>query len=266
MDPDARKKLFFRIRVAVLLFILFVVVLYAIRDFRSRRARNEWDHTLAVAVVLIRDGDVDAASVEALRARAPALRDRLEAEMQRYRAGPAPFTFRVLGPIAGVSRAPEPQGDGPIDLGKQALALSSWLRDVDPKAGVNPDLFDSRIYVRIKPPTGDAREFVEGRSEENGRVGFVDVDLDAEMVDIALCVVAHELMHTLGATDRYDAAGRTLIPDGLGEPERVPLYPQRFFEVMARNRVVAPGHEQPPDTLDQLAVGRITAHEIGWQR
>ncbi len=266
MDPAARKELFFRIRVAVLSFVLFVVVLYAIRDVRSRRARNDWDHTLVVAVVLIDDGNVGPGAVDAFRARGPALRDRLESEMRRWRTGPPPFTFRVLGPLRGVPRAPEPQGDGPVDLAKQALAVGAWLRDVDPRAGVDPALFDSRIYVRVKRPGASGTAFVEGRSEENGRIGFVDVDLDASTADLALCVVAHELMHTLGATDRYDATGRTLIPDGLGEPDRSPLYPQRYFEVMARNRVLAPGNEEAPDTVEQIVVGRTTAREIGWIR
>ena len=61
------------------------------------------------------------------------------------------------------------------------------------------------------------------------------------MVDFALFVFAHELMHTLGATDKYDGAGAALIPSGLAEPDAVPRFPQRFVEVMARNRPVAAG-------------------------
>ena len=70
----------------------------------------------------------------------------------------------------------------------------------------------------------------------------------------------------VGASDRYDASGRTIVPDGLPEPDRRPLYPQPFADVMARNRVVAPGREQLPDSLDELAVGPVTAREIGWLR
>ena len=73
-------------------------------------------------------------------------------------------------------------------------------------------------------------------------------------------------MHTLGATDRYDAAGRTIVPDGLAEPTRVPLYPQRFAEVMGRNRPLSLGEEVVPASLDELALGDRTATEIGWLR
>jgi hypothetical protein len=86
------------------------------------------------------------------------------------------------------------------------------------------------------------------------------------MVDFTLFVVAHELFHTLGATDKYDASGRTLVPKGLAEPDRLPRYPQIFVEVMARNRPVSSDEEKVPESLDELAVGPTTAKEIGWTR
>jgi len=84
------------------------------------------------------------------------------------------------------------------------------------------------------------------------------------MVDFALTVVTHELFHTLGATDKYDANGRTLRPSGLVEPNRSPLFPQPLLDVMARNRPIADAAEVPPESLDELAVGPATAREIGW--
>ena len=55
-----------------------------------------------------------------------------------------------------------------------------------------------------------------------------------------------------------------LIPDGLVEPKRMPLFPQRYAEVMTRNLVLAPGVERPPDSIAELGVGLGTAGEIGW--
>ena len=45
------------------------------------------------------------------------------------------------------------------------------------------------------------------------------------MADFALFVAAHELFHTLGATDKYDASGAALVPSGLAEPDLNPLVP-----------------------------------------
>src|SRR5262249_14755410 len=144
--------------------------------------------------------------------------------------------------------------------------LSRYVKEIDSRAAYDPDAFDARIYVLVKPPHSEERAFVEGRSEQGGRLGVVEVELAPDMADLTLIVVAHELMHTLGATDKYDATGHTVIPDGLAEPDRSPQFPQDRAEVMARNRVLAPGQEQIPSSLDELGVGPVTAREIGWLR
>ncbi len=259
---------FFQVRVAILLSILFVVVLYAARDLRGRRERKDWNRTLDVAIVLLHvEGapPVDPSAVQDVVDRAPALAERLHAEAERWRPGmSAPFRFRVFGPVDVASGPPKTDASGAIDLASHAIELRRWLSDVDPRAGVEPEHWDSRIYVDARRPASTMRTVVEGQSQLDGRIGVVSVELDASMVDLMLFVVTHELMHTLGALDKYDAAGRTRIPDGLVEPTLSPLYPQRLAEIMARNRVVSPSREVVPTTLDELGVGRATAVEIGW--
>ena len=81
--------------------------------------------------------------------------------------------------------------------------------------------------------------------EQGGRIGIASCDLGDDMADFALFVAAHELFHTLSATDKYDASGHTLVPEGLAEPECAPRFPQRYAELMARNRPIdaeRPGH------------------------
>jgi hypothetical protein len=257
-------------RVSILLFILFLVVLYAIRDIRSRRARNDWDRTLDVAVVLVHvDGKerVDPDAFRLLGERAAVLEERLRAESERQRPGmPKPFRIRVMGPVDVTMPPPSPASNGALDLARQAFDLKRWLGDVDPTAGVEPAHWDARIYVSARRPATTTKSFVEGQSERDGRIGIVDVELDPSMVDLTLFVVAHELLHTLGADDKYDASGRTRIPEGLAEPDRTPLYPQRFAEVMARNRPLSESAEVIPESLDELGIGTATAKEIGWLR
>ena len=124
--------------------------------------------------------------------------------------------------------------------------------------------FDARLYLVVKPPSDQA--LVEGMSEHGGRVGIARAELDHDTVDLALFVAAHELFHTLGAEDHYGADGRVRLPDGLAEPELVPLFPQRRAELMARNRPVSATAEERPSTLDELGVGPATAREVGWTR
>jgi hypothetical protein len=90
------------------------------------------------------------------------------------------------------------------------------------------------------------------------------LELREDSADFGLFVVAHELFHLLGAGDRYGPDGLAELPDGLGEPELVPQFPQRSVEVMARCRVIETGLEEPPGQLAELRVGAKSAAEIGW--
>ncbi len=265
--PRPRSRTFFRIRVAILLTILVGVLLWAWRDVHSRRARRDWDHTLDVAVVLLRTTPMDAAPVHALEVRLATLDAQLSAEMKRYRPdAPKPFAFAFFGPVDVATAPPEPDGDGVIDLAKHSWSMSRYMSTVDAAAAFDPSAFDVRIYVLVRPPTSALRQMVEGFSEQDGRIGTVSVELDVDSADFALLVVAHELFHTLGATDKYDAQGHSLVPLGLAEPERSPLFPQSFVEIMARNRPVSASEERVPERLAELRVGPTTAREIGWAR
>jgi hypothetical protein len=258
---------FFRVRVGVLLAILLGVVLFAWRDVRRRHGRTTWDRPLDVALVILRDGPVDPDAVAAMRARLPALSDRLGAEMHRHgAAGTRPFFFTLHGPVDVTAPPPLRADDGFADAVQRTLALRAYLADVDGRAGVDSGAYDARIYVVVRPPVSRDRMGIEGASEDGGHVGSVQVELDASMVDFALFVATHELLHTLGATDKYDATGHALDPDGLAEPALSPRYPQRLVEVMARSRPLGGGLEVPPESLDELSVGAKTAQEIGWLR
>ncbi len=221
-DSRPSRGTFFRVRVGVLLTILVGVVLWAWRDVRSRRARTDWNHTLGVAVVLVRTSALDAQAVALFRKRASALEDRLADEMRRHSPGaPRPFAFTVLGPVDGVD-PPVIEGEGIAAAAHHSMDLWKYTGDIDTRASCVASAYDSRIYVAMRAPASNARQMVEGDSEDGGRVGTVRVELDSSMVDFAWFVVAHELLHTLGASDKYDAAGRVVIPDGLAEPDAIP--------------------------------------------
>ena len=255
----------FRVRVGLLLFVLFVVVAWAVRDVRSRRARTDWDHTLRIAVVLIEKDKVSPTAIAAFRERRSAMEDRMRDELRRHRPpSPMPFSFTVLGPAPIASMPPTPAGESLSDLAAHQWAMWRWLSAVDRAAGVDTWSFDSRIYVVVSPLADGEVGMIEGVSEQGGRVGTVHATLDEGMADFAWAVVVHELFHTLGATDKYDERGRTLIPDGLAEPDARPQLPQRFVEIMARNRPVSMTEEKAPTSISDVAVGPTTAREIRW--
>jgi hypothetical protein len=153
-----------------------------------------------------------------------------------------------------------------FDLARYNFDLWRFVRGVNADAGIEASSFDATIYLVARSPKAGAGASVEGASQEGGTVGVVEVELDRTMVDFALFVTTHELLHLLGAKDKYDAWGRSLVPEGLAEPELRPLYPQRHAEVMARNVALSPTEERPPESLSDLKVGATTAREIGWVR
>jgi hypothetical protein len=78
-------------------------------------------------------------------------------------------------------------------------------------------------------------------------------------------VIAHELLHTVGATDKYDlGSGEPLYPIGYGDPDQQPRYPQAQAEIMAVRRVLSDRESQMPWSLKSEVVGPATALEIHW--
>jgi len=75
----------------------------------------------------------------------------------------------------------------------------------------------------------------------------------------------HEVLHTLGATDKYNLANDLPIyPDGFAEPDLKPLYPQRFAEVMGGRIPQSNTTANMPDHIKYAFIGPATAAEIGW--
>jgi hypothetical protein len=261
-----RKQIFYRFRVGTLLLILLGVLLYAGRDIRQRRRRTEWVRSLEVAVILVRLGHPPETAASAIRARVPALATRLDQEMRRYQsAAPRPFVMQAFGPVTATSPPPPAPGpgDGLTETASYTYALWRYLSSINEQAGLSPGDFDARIYVVMREP-GANTNAIEGTGEQGGRVGVVELQIDDGMADFALFVAAHELFHTIGATDKYNPDGSVMIPEGLADPTQSPLYPQTFVELMARHRPLSLARSAPPETLDDLAIGPATAREIGW--
>lgn len=263
-----RGRFFRRLRMAVLLAGLVAAGVWALQTTHRRASRTDWSRTLRVAVVVLRHGPVPETAIDALVARIPALASVLDAEFRRHTGRETATPFLLL-PVGVVDvPAPPPAGlPDPVFLERAEHALSLWLYldDVHDTLGMDPDDYDARLYVvaRSGVRTGGSR-FVEGEAEAGGEVGIVHAVLADDTIDGTLIATAHELFHLLGATDKYDADGHPLIPDGLPEPDRTPLFPQRFVEVMAGAIALGPGDSRPAWRLDQLRVGPVTAAEIGW--
>lgn len=258
---------FYRARLTLLLTILAAVLLWACSDYVGRRERTAWRRPVKAALVLALRQPVSAHTLELLSDRTLELERRLSEEYRRHTGRDfTPFSITVKGPVTASAAPPRLEDEGVADLFRHSADMWWWSRDLDEQANVEWMHYDSRIYLVLKPTKSCGIAFVEGESEAGGRVGVAQADIDPEMVDFSLFVAAHELLHTLGASDKYGNEGRAIYPFGYADPNRSPLYPQPGAEVMARNVPIGDALERPPQALDELYVGETTAREIGWIR
>lgn len=248
--------------------VLVVALAWAGGVHRVRSSRAHWDRPLEVAVVLLSPTEMDAPRVIGFQDGLAELCGRLSAEFARYRGGGSPFSFSLVGPVpfrGDLSFTPD--SDGLLDRASHAYRLWKTLRGIHAASGFDPKPYDARIYVILEPaasPGGGLRTFAEGSGAVGGDVGFVRAAVGPDDAVLALTAVGHELLHCLGATDKYDAGGHAVVPSGLAEPGLSPRYPQRYAEWMVGEIPIGPARGLLPSSLDDLRVGPVTAREIGW--
>jgi len=96
-------------------------------------------------------------------------------------------------------------------------------------------------------------------------IGVVHAYAHRELEGKNNLVIAHEILHTLGATDKYDlATGQPFHPQGYAEPDRAPVLPQRYAELMGGRVPVSETRSIMPRSLNLVRVGKVTAGEINW--
>jgi hypothetical protein len=187
--------------------------------------------------------------------------------MARWRGpgGPA-FQIAVVGPVRWSGALPfTPPTGALLDRAWHALDVWRTERDVDRAAGGAAGGFDVRVLFLCDSLPGSEAGFAEGSGAVDGEVAFVRGSCDGDL-SLSLQTIGHELLHTVGATDRYDAGGHARAPEGLADPDRVPLYPQTHAEWMAGEVALAPGRGRLPESLEEIKIGETTAREIGWIR
>ena len=77
-------------------------------------------------------------------------------------------------------------------------------------------------------------------------------------------VMTHEILHTVSASDRYGPNNQLIYPEGCAQPDKIPLYPQRFAEIMADRTPISKRTAKMPISLRHVVVGEKTAKEINW--
>jgi hypothetical protein len=253
-----------KLRVAVLLVVLAVVALQAWYD---RSTTTSWHAPLWVGVIPVNgDGSgVAARYVAALDAQefAP-IGEFFDRESRRYGLPvDQPVHVRLYGAVRELPPSLE-RGAGPLQAVWWSLRMRwyAWMetRSLD---GPAPRI---RVFVLYHDPALTPT-VPHSLGLQNGLVGVVNAFATPSMRGGNAIVIAHELLHTLGATDKYDPDTLApLFPDGFGDPAQQPRFPQRTAEIMAGRRALSPTTAQMPESLAEVVVGSATAREIRWLR
>jgi hypothetical protein len=99
---------------------------------------------------------------------------------------------------------------------------------------------------------------------QKGMYGIVNAQAARNSEPRNRLILAHELLHVLGATDKYDyQTGQPFAPTGLAEPGRSPMYPQKMAEIMGGRIAVSAVRSVEPRSLRACVIGPGTAAEIG---
>ncbi|HET8723161.1 MAG TPA: hypothetical protein VFM53_03080 [Anaeromyxobacteraceae bacterium] len=253
------------LRIGALVVLLLLVGAWAVERSLRRSGRTAWTRPVEVGLVLLSPaGDADE---DAWRRGAAALQSRLASEMARWRGpGMEPFLLTVVGPVRWGGTLPLlPEGDGILDRAAHAVRVWRTLREVDRAAGGGTRGFDVQVLVLCVPTASGPEASAEGSAALRGEVALVRATCTGDL-SLPLQAVGHEILHAVGATDKYDAAGHARTPEGLAEPGRSPPYPQDHAEWMVGEVPVAPGRGRLPASLEEMRVGPATAREIGWAR
>ena len=252
------------LRITVLAFVLLLTALSA---WVTKARTASWERSLWVAIYPINaDGsDASARYISALDLSAFEPIDtffRREAGRYSFRL-PRPVDTHLYQPIANLP-PPLPVDAGPVGTMWWSIKLRYWAWQVTHSR--NEAIADARIFVLYHDPdlTPDVPHSL---GLQKGMLGIVYAFAARRATAPNDVVIAHELMHTLGATDKYDpATDMPSFPAGYAEPDRRPLFPQLRTEIMAGRMMISATSWVMPESLAAVVMGPQSAREIHWER
>jgi len=250
------------IRILLLLLVLTAVALHTWLD---ARATHSWREPLWVGLFPL-NADGNASTEQYLASLRPkdfnALEDFFAREGKRYGLTLEQPVHVELYPQGSKLPPTIDAGAGPIGIAWWSLKLR-WFAarstEVPGRAPARVRLFllyhDSTTLERVPDSHG----------LQKGLVGVVHLFADSAMAAQNDIVIAHELLHTVGASDKYDlGTGAPRFPIGYADRDHDPLYPQERAEIMAGRRALSASEWEMPRTLTRVVVGPETALEIRW--
>jgi len=254
---------FFRtLRILILLVILAAVGGEA---YLSKLRTTDWDDSLWVSVYPINvDGsDRVAQYIDQLQDEdfLP-VEDFFIEEAERFALNEdRPMIVRLAPTVRELPPEPPPGGER-LAIALWSLRLRYWAWSMQREYGGPPA--NITLFVKYYDPA-KVDSLPHSLGLQKGLLGVVNAFASRKYRGRNQVVMAHELLHTVGASDKYDMeTAQPAFPDGYAEPDRSPRYPQRFAEIMGGRIPLSNNSARMPSGLNYTLIGYATAQEIGW--
>lgn len=249
------------IRIGVLLFILATVAQSA---WLARSRTAEWKTSLRVVIYPI-SADASATSAQYLsdlrKTAFDTVEDFFRNEGSKYGVPLRDPVDVFLAPAIPSRPPPAPFGGSKLGVILWSLELRYWAWWNDTHKGPKADV---RLFVSYHDLALTPR-LPHSTGLQKGLIGVVNAFAESDMEGSNNVVITHELLHTLGASDKYDPAeNRPLFPDGYADPNAQPLHPQKRAEIMAGRIPISDARAETPTDMKQVVIGAKTAREINW--
>lgn len=251
------------LRILILLLVLFMVAMGSLLD---RLRTTDWDRPLVAVLYPINGDGSDAARATVAGLKVEDFQD-IETffadEAEHYGLSLKQPVEVALGPNLN-EKPPVPPRDRSVPAVMWwSLKMRYWAWRVT--GGTKP-VADIRMFLLYYDPKVAPR-LAHSLGLQKGLLGVVNVFADSRQRGGNNVVIAHEILHTVGATDKYDPRdNRPLFPQGYAEPEREPPLPQEYAEIMAGRIPLSETQYADPEGLNQAVIGEATAREIRWLR
>ena len=249
-------------RVVLLLSILFVII---VSSWMTEKRMAAWERPILVTIFPI-VADEDTSTLEFTRdvelsyfADVNRFFDR-ESVPYGFNVTPA-FRFQ-LAPVSSELPPEVPDQFSSAGIAWWSLKMRwwSWMKDLKSDL-VSPDI---QMYVLFHGLNGGSEVGISVGMRK-GRYGIVKAYAKESMSPHNLVVFTHELLHVLGATDKYVlTTGEPIFPQGFANPDQRPLFPQLKAEIMGGRIPLNSFSSKMAGSLEECRIGRLTGEEIGF--
>ena len=246
------------IRVILLLLILVFVAFYS---KLQRLQTTAWIEPLAVAIYPINADEQEATAnyISGLSsANFESINRFFDTQWDNYsELDYQPVAIELMPALS--SKPPMPPAHGnTLKIMFWSLQLRYWAYQHSKDTNQNT----VRIFIQYQQ-ANSKKPLSHSLGLQKGLIGIVNTYADSDYQETNNIVIAHELLHTVGATDKYDlATGQPIYPDGFAVAGD--NYQQHKAEIMAGKIPVSQTESDMPYSLRYCIIGNKTATEIGW--